>query len=554
MSTATPQNLQDRYRALMEAAKGLIACTDLDSIVEHLLRHSIQMMQTETCSMYVPDPATKELIIYSARGEQDEAIHTVRIPWDKGIAGHVFQEKKTVRIDDVQNDPRFMRSMDKKTGFVTRAMICMPLLEREHCLGVIQGINPIHTPTFTDLDQEIFEGLAGLVTSAFVRLERERLRADESRMQRELTLAHEIQKSFLPPQSTTLPRAELHVHYQAARTLGGDFYAVIPLANHAVLFAVGDVSGKGIPAALTTAQVIGELSALATLSQRNLTDLVNTLNHNLCSRLSSGRFVATTFLLYEPESEQMEILCAGQFSPWRWEGQSWKHQSIASALPLGVFANYHYQSTKVPCLPGERWILCSDGINEGRNLAEEEYGFERLVSSMGLGLPGIVLEHAWNTWHQFVDSENLHDDACLGILACTPPHHMKVSSEPKNCKIVRSFVEGWCMHAGLPDLDRGQIVLAFDEAFTNVLRHAYEGKPGQPIEISAAIEENKLNFRMRDFGKQFKVESLPERNPSELRPGGMGLLILRQTFSIVDHQSQEPGTELLLSADLVGRA
>src|SRR5271155_5617132 len=96
--------MQERYRALLRAARNLFSLTSLDDLVENILKYSCVMMQAEACSMYLPDAA----------------INAFRIPWDKGIAGTVFQQRKFLRIDDALNDPRVFRGADKKTGFVTR--------------------------------------------------------------------------------------------------------------------------------------------------------------------------------------------------------------------------------------------------------------------------------------------------------------------------------------------------------------------------------------------------------------------------------------------------
>lgn len=552
MSTPPPgsHHLLARNRALMEAAKGLIACTSIDSIVENILRHSIQMLQSENCSLYLPDHRTQELIIYSAKGSEDKNFHTVHIPWDRGIAGDVFITKKGCIIDDVQNDPRFMKAMDKKNNSITKAMICVPLLDRSECLGVIQAINPLHTEHFGYLDQEIMEGLSGMVASALVRLRKEVLQKNEDKFRRDLNLANEIQQSFLPPQLSQFPKAEIHVRYQPAFTLSGDFYNVISLPNDAVLFAVGDVSGKGLPAALISAQVVGEISALTCIQTENLQHFVKILNQNLSLRLSAGRFVATTFLLYQPETATMEVICAGQFQPWRWDGYEWTSCQIPSAPPLGIFASYPYQSTTLPCQPGDRWMLFSDGITEGRNENGDEYTMERFQKSLKSGSVSHVLSHAWDQWQSFVRIEKLHDDACLGILACNPTPTLQVHSDPKECKKVRHFIETWCIEASLNDIERGQVVLAVDEAFTNVLRHAYIGEPHHKIDLSASLTPDQLEFKMRDYGKTFDPTLVPNRPLEMIKPGGLGMHILYLTFQKVSHIPHNPGTELVLSRNL----
>ena len=198
-----------------------------------------------------------------------------------------------------------------KSGLVTRSMICAPLVDRDDCFGVLQAINPIDRPVFTQLDQDIFEGLTNIVTGALVRFDREQKIHREARLAQEMAMAMEIQKSYLPPENLILPRADMRVRYRPARTIGGDFYASIPLPGDQLLAALGDVSGKGIPAALTTAQITTEMQALAPLAEKGLEAYVSALNDKLCSRLAAGRFAATTFLLYQPNFDRMEVICAG---------------------------------------------------------------------------------------------------------------------------------------------------------------------------------------------------------------------------------------------------
>lgn len=541
--------MQDRYRALLLAARNLFSLTNLDDLVENILKYSCVMMQAEACSMYLPDKAKRELIIYSARGK-DDAINAFRIPWDKGIAGTVFQERKFMRIDDAQNDPRVFRSADKKTGFVTRAMLCAPLVDKDDCFGVLQALNPIDRPIFTQLDQDIFEGLTNIVTGALIRFDREAKIDKEAKLATEMAMAMEIQKSYLPPEVLSLPRSEMRVHYRAARTIGGDFYASISLPGDRLLAALGDVSGKGIPAALTTAQISSEMQALAPLAEQGLSVYVTALNDALCQRLAAGRFAATTFLLHDPAKDTMEVICAGQFEPWRWRNETWEKVVVPHALALGIFRGHKFTATSIPCKAGEKWILFSDGINEGRNPTGEEFGMDRLREGLGGGSAAATLNQAWARWEDFVDQEHQHDDACLALILLKPPATLDITSCPTNCKHARHFIEDWSLTAGFSDLERGRIVLAADEAVTNIMRHTYKSAPDKPIILSADITEGLLHLRLRDFGPHVEAEKLKGRALEDIKPGGLGLHLLQAVFSVVEHTPLPDGNEWHLAKPL----
>lgn len=543
--------MQERYRALLLAARNLFSLTSLDDLVEHILKYSCVMMQAEACSMFLPDRATRELVIHSARGKED-AVNAYRIPWDKGIAGIVFQQRKFMRIDDALNDPRLLRVTNAKTGLVTRSMICAPLVDKDDCFGVLQALNPIGRPVFTRLDQDIFEGLTNIVTGALIRFDREMKIDREARLEREMAMAMEIQKAYLPPEELRLPRSEMHVRYRPARTIGGDFYSSIALPDDQLLVALGDVSGKGIPAALTTAQITTEMHALAPFAEEGgLEVYVNALNDELCKRLAAGRFAATTFLLYDPHSEKMEVICAGQFEPWRWHNDAWEPVKVPHALALGIFRGQKFRATVFPAKPGEKWVLFSDGINEGRDLAGQEYGLDRLRESLGTSGHAVeTITRAWSSWENFVDNEHQHDDACLALILLKPEAKLEVASAAVNCKKCRQFIEAWALTAGFPDLERGRIVLAADEAVTNVIRHTYKGAPDKPIVLSAEITDGRLHLRLRDYGPPVDIETLKGRALEDIKPGGLGLHLLKSVFTVVEHHKQPDGNEWHLAKPL----
>jgi sigma-B regulation protein RsbU (phosphoserine phosphatase) len=333
----------------------------------------------------------------------------------------------------------------------------------------------------------------------------------------------------------------MRVRYQPARTIGGDFYVALPLPDDRLLVAIGDVSGKGIPAALTTAQIICEMQALAPVAEKGLDVYVTALNKALCQRLAAGRFVATTFLLYHPGRETMEIICAGQFEPWRWADDQWNPVQAPHNLALGIFPSYESEITVFPCKPGEKWLLFTDGINEGRNPAGDDYGFKRLRHSLGQSSAAEVLTRAWNVWKSFVDSVELHDDACMALVVTKPPAELRIGSHAAECKVARNFVEDWARVAGFTDLERGRIVLAADEGITNVMRHTYQSAPDQPIMLSAEIADGRLHLRLRDFGPPVDKAKLKGREMEDVKPGGLGLNLLKMVFDVVDHTALPDG-------------
>ena len=139
MSNPDDMVLQERYRALLLASRNLFSLTSLDDLVANILKYAYVMVLAEACSMFLPDRVRHELVIYSGRGK-DNPINAYRIPWNKGVAGSVFHERKFLRIDDALHDPRVMQINDG-SGFVARSMLCAPLVDKHDCFGVLQVLN-----------------------------------------------------------------------------------------------------------------------------------------------------------------------------------------------------------------------------------------------------------------------------------------------------------------------------------------------------------------------------------------------------------------------------
>jgi anti-sigma regulatory factor (Ser/Thr protein kinase) len=154
-----------------------------------------------------------------------------------------------------------------------------------------------------------------------------------------------------------------------------------------------------------------------------------------------------------------------------------------------------------------------------------------------------VLANAWHNWEEFVDSDHQHDDACLALILTKPPGVLEMSSSARNCKFAREFIEQWSLAAGFPDLERGRIVLAADEAVTNIIRHTYNNAEDQPIILSAAIADNMLHFHLRDYGPPVDPVVLKGRDLDDIRPGGLGLHLLQSVFNVVEHTPLEDGNE-----------
>jgi sigma-B regulation protein RsbU (phosphoserine phosphatase) len=542
-----------RYKTLVDIARCFGRAVDLDALIDEILNRSQAVMQAEACSLFLPDSETNELILHSTDPRLASLDRPLRVPPGKGIAGAVFQSRESVNIADVPNDARYYSPLGQQVGFVTRAMLAIPLLDGAQCVGVMQALNPAGRPVFDDRDQEIFEGFGGLIANALLRIEAERKRMELVRSKQELHLAREIQESFLPPSAQKFPFCEVRLHNSPAYTVGGDFSCVHRIGEHRLLLGLGDVTGKGIPAALSMARATAMIKGMASQATDDLGGWVTNLNEQLVQDLQGGRFIGMTFMLADAADSSLHVCTAGQFPPLHQSGKEWTPFAISNHLPLGIASGIKYRTAVTELKPGESWLLVSDGITEGRNQAGEDYSMERLRESLPVGQSSEqTVAAAISAWRKYMNGAPQHDDASLLLLRWrgrAPAADLETICCPENLCLGRQFVEQWAVFAGFDDVTVGQIVMAGDEAASNVFRHAYQADPG-PLALHAEVDQEVLTIQISDRAKPVDIAKVKGRELSDLRPGGLGTFIMSKVFDEVNYSPMPAGTTLTLRKKL----
>lgn len=538
-----------RYKVLMEMARCFGRPMDLETLIDEILNRSQVVMNAEACTLFLPDPRTNELILHSTDPRLAALPQPLRVPPGKGIAGAVFQTRTPVNVRDAMKDPRYFQAIAQRVGFETRAMLAIPLLDGADCVGVLQALNPSGRECFDADDEEIFEGFGGLIANALRRIEAGKHEIEIARSKQEMLVAREIQESFLPPSGQKFPCAEVWMSYTPAAAVGGDFCCVHPVGEDRLLLGLGDVTGKGVPAALTMARATAMIAAMIDQLEDDLGKWVSALNEQLTRDLQSGRFIAITFMLADARREEAQICAAGQFAPLRFEGERWRIFELQNHLPLGIAQGIQYQAATAKLHAGEAWLLFSDGVPEARNGAGEDFTVARFENSLTADRPlSRALGQSVAVWKDFISEAPQHDDASMLLLdwrGRAPAGELKMMCSTECLCEARAFVERWAAHAGFDDVTSGQIALGCDEAVTNIFRHAYREQPG-PLRCRARLIDEALEFELEDQAGPIDVAAVKGRELEDLRPGGLGTVIMSKVFEEVIYQPSPAGTRLLL--------
>ncbi|MBM4113205.1 MAG: GAF domain-containing protein [Phycisphaerae bacterium] len=345
---------------LLSVSRRLAESGDLESILRLVIDALRDLLRAERATVFEYDATSDELFTAVAHGIGNRGAEaslldgapanppTIRIPATKGIAGAAATSREIVNIPDAYADPRFNRAVDMTTGFRTRNILAIPLVDHERNLvGVAQVLNK-DPGVFDRVDEEI---AAGLSAHAAVAIKRGRLMEDRlarDRMERDLLVARTIQQQTFPSDLPHVPGIDVAATSVPADQCGGDAYDVLALldgavcppdsAPNALLLLLADATGHGIGAALSSMQTRGMVRVGVRLGQ-TVDRIAEETNSQLCEDLPGGRFVTAWIGRLSPDTGALESFSAGQGPLLIYRRATDCFESLPTdGPPLGVFA------------------------------------------------------------------------------------------------------------------------------------------------------------------------------------------------------------------------
>ncbi len=384
------EKMRVRLESLKECFRisGLInSSLELDQVLENIMTTSRSILKADACSLMLVDEKSDELVFEVAQGPvADKLKGGMRIGRGQGIAGSVFESGESVLIPNAYADSRFNREFDRLTGYRTRSILCVPLKIKERVIGVSQVINKLDGSDFTEEDRET---LSLLCANAAVAVENARLHQKilhNQQIEQDMAFAKSVQSSFLPDAMPRLEGFRFCAHYQPAREIGGDFYDFIPIDEERMGVLIGDVSGKGVPAALFMARFTTDFRLLA-IREKDPEKLMRRINENVCERSCRGMFVTVFYMVVEKNSGEAVYVNAGHLPPVIWNSTTERFAILSreGGPPLGIVPDLHYSSARMTLDPGSCVLLCTDGLMEAKNDRGEFFGLGGIEKCLRAG-------------------------------------------------------------------------------------------------------------------------------------------------------------------------
>jgi len=289
--------------------------------------------------------------------------------FSKTIVRKCLEELKSYLSEDASSD-QDVSAAQSIAEFKIRSVMCVPLATQDgKPLGVIQLDSQDRTKKFSQDDLKFLICVAGQASISIENAGLHETILQQQKLEEENKAAAKVQLGFLPQSFPLLPGYEFFAHYTAARTVGGDYYDFIPLADGKLAVLLGDVSGKGVPAALLMARLSGE-ARVAMLTQPGVAHAITHLNEQLMMANLEDRYVTLSAAVIDPKTHRIELVSAGHLSPWVYRQREKKLRKVfdkdTGDFPVGWVAGHAYTAYPIELAPGDSLLIYTDGIEDAQ--------------------------------------------------------------------------------------------------------------------------------------------------------------------------------------------
>ena len=356
---------------LNEIARELSSILNLDELLNRVAELLRRLIDYQMFSILLLDSSGEKLQHRFSLRFRENVHLKHEVPLGRGLVGYAAQTGQAVLVPDVSKDPRYIAGNPE-----TRSELAVPLIYKDKVIGVLD-LEHTRRGFFTDDHRRTMMTLAAQVAIAIenARLYEEIAR-QERRLERDLALARELQMRLLPQTLPKLANLELAAKFVPARAIGGDLYDFIPYSLSRLGIVIGDVSGKGAPAAIYAALVSGILRSHAPI-EPGPAEMLRAVNLSLAERRIEAQFVSLIYAVWDDEHRTLQVANSGLPRPIHVHAGK-NHVIEATGLPLGLFDDANYDEFRFKMKPGDMFVFFSDGILDARNRKGELFGRGRV--------------------------------------------------------------------------------------------------------------------------------------------------------------------------------
>jgi phosphoserine phosphatase len=529
---------------ILAVASKLAAPFDLQTMLAEVVDAAKQVLNAERGTIWLYDAKTDELVLEVATG-----MAPVRVPAGTGIAGSCARSRQIINVPDCYADARFNPDVDKRSGYRTRSMLNLPLIDHKDVLvGVMQVLNKADRPFDAD-DEALATALAAQCAVALQRVRMTEALIEGEKLRREMELAREVQTSTLPATMPAVAGYDVFGTSRPASMTGGDTFDLSLLAQ-GLLVVLGDATGHGIAPALSVTQMQAMLRIALRLGA-DLETAVMQVNNQLAETLPDDRFITAFIGLLDAAAHRMRFHSAGQgpilcfrsasetfsrFQPTSFPLAAMPLQSLRPALMLEFE-------------PGDILLLLSDGIYEYQGAELEQFGEQRVEDLVRANhqkpmaeLCAILLQSV----QDFARGAPQEDDMTVVLVKRELAPLTQHRSFARNFDALEEIFAFTAAAFKRLQIDPGllrDVDFTVEELFTNMVKYSKTSEAAVRLDLTKIA--NGVEATLTDYDVEpFDMTLAPQVDVSvpieQRKPGGLGLHLIRRLVDCVEyHYSEE---------------
>ncbi len=371
--TARLRRAVEELSVLNDLARTISASLDPQEVMDVIIRRSLRAVQAEQGVITMVEQQSADPLKTLVRAMNSTKEHEHLRP-TQNLLGWMHLNKKPMLLNSPRTDPRF-QGVEWSSSM--QSVICVPLMIKSELKGVLTVYNKRGNGGFTDDDQRVLAIIAA--QSAHV-IENARLNEHEKqflKMQEELRLAYKIQMDLLPGEAPSIPGYDVAAKTIPAQLVGGDYFDFIQARENTLAVCVGDVSGKGLPAALLMANTQATLRGQA-LVAGSVTECITRSNTLMYQSTSAEKFVTLFYGVLDYQNHVLVSSNAGHEHPYHFSTAEQPTKLEKGGTALGMLDSFPYEEEKVRLAVGDVVVMFSDGITEAMDDKRAQFGAERL--------------------------------------------------------------------------------------------------------------------------------------------------------------------------------
>ncbi|MEA2154979.1 MAG: hypothetical protein QOE11_1119 [Solirubrobacteraceae bacterium] len=519
-------------RAVQRVTEAALSALSPAELLDELLVRIRELLGADTAAILMLEDNGRFLRARAAKGIEEEVRQGVRIPLGGGFAGRIAAERRAIFVPDVDH-AEILNPILREKGI--KSLLGVPLLIEGRVLGVLH-VGTLRPRAFTSDDTDLLQLAA----------DRAALAIDHAEAYEQRRIAEAVQRALLPQELLEIPGMEVAARYlpaAQAASLGGDWYDLFALGRGRVGIAIGDVVGRGLPAASLMAQLRTTLRAYA-LDGQGPAQVMQSLD-GVLGYLSPATMTTAIYLALDAGAQTITIAGAGHPPPLviAPDGRA-SYLPLEGGMALGVARGARYRDESFELLPGSTILLYTDGVVEVRG-EPLEAGLERLrvVAERGHASLEALCDAVID---ELVADTTIPDDVALIAGRVVPFGDRLVTRWPARAEVlasIRDIIGRWLRHHGATEDEAFDITVACQEACANAVEHAY-GPGEQVFEVEAGREERTIEVIVRDHGQW--------RRPRGVNRG-RGLPMMEALMHSVEVDRTGAGTTVVLRR-VVGEA